>query len=214
MALKFATRKRATSIRTASLASAFRTAASSTQGSPLVLRPVAWPSCRDSSCSCWSSVSQLPAVLGLLPGLGNGHAQGGQLAADGQQLLDQVGQRRVGPFGGQEGPLGEHFLGHGLAVEDPARRAQDALGIGPLVQPQRQGVVEVLFILGPQEGQLFFFAQDGQGAGHVAADDPPLSLGLGDGLGPALGRRVQQRQVVQAASPRRDDPARAWTRGS
>ena len=117
---------------------------------------------------------ELLAVVGLLPGFGNGQAQGGQSAANGQQLLDQVGQRRVGPFGGQDGPLGEHFLGHGLAVEDPARRAQGDLGIGPLVQPQRQGDVKLRFILGLQEGQLFFFAQDGQGAGHVAADDPPL----------------------------------------
>jgi hypothetical protein len=49
--------------------------------------------------------------------------------------------------------------------------------------------------LGLQKGQLFFFIQRREGAGHVAADDPPLPLGLGDRLGPMLGRGVQMRQI-------------------
>ena len=45
------------------------------------------------------------------------------------------------------------------------------------------------FILGLQERQLFFLAEDGEGAGDVAADDPPLAVGLGSRIGPSPSSR-------------------------
>ena len=59
---------------------------------------------------------ELFAVFGFFAGLGNRHAQGGHAAANGQQVLYKLRQRRVGHLRGEDGPLREHLVGDGFAV--------------------------------------------------------------------------------------------------
>ena len=141
---------------------------------------------------------QLPLAVALLAGPGGGEGQGGQAVADVAEPGHELGRGGVFAAAGQQGALGQRLLRQALAVEQPPGRPRRRRAVVGAAQCHRQRDVQIAFIGGLEEDQLFLLGEGGQDADDVSQDRAASAVGRFHRVGPVALRHVEEGQVVQA----------------